>query len=131
MSKHVLCAALWGLLPACMEESKSDPGGVAEGKSAEGEGEGSISESEREDADDEGPAAEGEGEGLVCACVSDAECNDGNFCNGTETCNCACQPGTPPNCADQIDCTEDLCANNACTNPAIHARCDAGKNCQP
>ena len=34
-------------------------------------------------------------------CSSDAECDDGIYCNGTETCvDGACQDGTPPDCPD-------------------------------
>ncbi|MCZ7583248.1 MAG: hypothetical protein M5R36_07880 [Deltaproteobacteria bacterium] len=38
----------------------------------------------------------------LCVCLSDAECQDGFFCNGEEICNTVsgeCEPGTPP-CAD-------------------------------
>ncbi len=36
-------------------------------------------------------------------CCSDSQCDDGNLCNGAETCDLAsgaCQPGTPPPCAE-------------------------------
>lgn len=45
-------------------------------------------------------------------CENDADCNDGQFCNGTETCDVAsaqCQPGTPPDVDDGLDCTFDTC----------------------
>jgi hypothetical protein len=71
-------------------------------------------------------------------CGSDTDCDDGNLCNGAETCdagNClpgsplpscddgnpcngleacdpptgACQPGSPPSCDDANACTDDSC----------------------
>ncbi len=44
----------------------------------------------------------------MCGCASDADCNDGNACNGVETCNLAtlsCQSGT----ADQLRELDDAC----------------------
>jgi len=57
------------------------------------------------------------------ACTSDPECDDGLFCNGTETCNIGtstCEPGTPqPDnviCEDGDDCTlGDTCQSGVCT----------------
>ncbi len=42
---------------------------------------------------------------------NNAMCDDGNACNGAETCNSitGCQNGTPPNCNDGIACTVDSC----------------------
>lgn len=42
---------------------------------------------------------------------NDSACDDGALCNGAETCNpsTGCVPGTPWDCADGIDCTDDLC----------------------
>jgi hypothetical protein len=45
----------------------------------------------------------------VCTCTVDADCDDGNFCNGTETCDvpsCTCEPGTNP-CPTDTTCNED------------------------
>ena len=45
----------------------------------------------------------------VCDCTTDAHCDDGNFCNGAETCdapNCMCEPGTNP-CPTDTTCNED------------------------
>ena len=58
------------------------------------------------------------------ACVhvtSDAACDDGQFCNGVETCDlvtATCQPGLPPSCDDNDPCTLDSCdpVVNACVN---------------
>ncbi len=58
-------------------------------------------------------------------CESDAECDDGVFCNGQEWCNLTlleCQPGTPPDgqpCDDGLFCTMgDSCAKGACAGTA-------------
>jgi hypothetical protein len=48
----------------------------------------------------------------VEGCTTDAECDDGIFCNGTEICNTDtgdCQLGPPVDCSDGIDCTDDSC----------------------
>jgi hypothetical protein len=53
--------------------------------------------------------------GQVCAkpCTdSDEECNDGNPCNGEETCNLelqGCQPGEELECDDGLECTTNEC----------------------
>jgi hypothetical protein len=60
-------------------------------------------------------------------------CDDGQFCNGAETCNPAsgCQAGTPPNCNDGIACTVDSCdeAKDTCKHVANNAACDNGLFC--
>jgi len=47
-----------------------------------------------------------------CGCVSDADCDDGDFCNGTEACGsgCAetCTAGAPVTCGSGERCDEDL-----------------------
>ncbi len=67
-------------------------------------------------------------------CTSDPECDDGLWCNGTETCNLGtgqCQPGTAPNCEDGVACTDDSCneATDSCDNVANDANCDDGLFC--
>jgi hypothetical protein len=60
------------------------------------------------------------------------ECDDGLWCNGLETCvNDVCLPGTPPDCADAIPCTTDVCdeANNTCLNQGNDASCQDGNVC--
>lgn len=43
-------------------------------------------------------------------CVSDTQCDDGNVCNGLETCLAgACQRGPALRCDDGVSCTEDRC----------------------
>lgn len=136
MFRNVLFMALLGLLfPACGGDESKPPSGESEGEgSSEGEGDGSHAEGEGEgtvSGEGEGHTGEGEGEGPVCACTVNADCDDGNFCNGAETCDCTCSPGVPPTCADEFECTEDRCANNTCVNVPAHARCGAGKICRP
>src|SRR5262249_22559465 len=50
----------------------------------------------------------GAGAGGAQACTTHPECNDGNLCNGTETCSAGvCVAGTPPTCNDGNPCTTD------------------------
>jgi C1A family cysteine protease len=87
-------------------------------------------------------------------CNSDAECDDGLYCNGAETCvDQVCQPGTPPCTDDGLFCNgsetcdeatdtcghtgspceegtvcdedADLCRPDTCPN----GTCDAGEDC--
>jgi len=47
---------------------------------------------------------------LAASCTVDANCDDGLFCNGTETCNAgACQAGAAVSCNDGVSCTVDSC----------------------
>ncbi|MFQ5592432.1 MAG: S8 family serine peptidase, partial [Phycisphaerae bacterium] len=67
-------------------------------------------------------------------CTSDAQCDDGLFCNGAETCDIPsgnCQSGTAPNCNDGVGCTDDSCneGTNSCDNVANDANCDDGQAC--
>jgi hypothetical protein len=55
----------------------------------------------------------------VCDCTTDAQCDDGLQCNGTETClDCQCLDGTPL-CDDGDPCTLNNCDEGtaACTYP--------------
>ena len=83
----------------------------------------------------------------VVACTSDPECDDGLFCNGSETCNLGttqCEAGTPkPDsviCDDGVVCSlNDTCQGGVCTaGPGADTDgdgdCDAeevGCNCNP
>ena len=54
------------------------------------------------------------GDGCIDAsrCLGDGDCDDGVYCNGPETCgpNGACVAGRPVDCADDDECTVDVCA---------------------
>ncbi len=61
-------------------------------------------------------------------------CNDGNTCNGVETCNtetAQCQPGTPIDCNDANACTADSCnpASGCVNNPQPPSFCDDQNAC--
>jgi hypothetical protein len=68
-----------------------------------------------------------------CACTSDIECSDGQWCSGGEICDefGECQPGLPVNCDDGIACTIDACNEvaDACDHTPNDAFCDNGQNC--
>lgn len=64
-------------------------------------------------------------------CVSDAQCQDGVFCNGEESCDLAtgeCLAGTPPSCDDGDFCTADRCDDSvgACVNLGADSETAAG-----
>ena len=68
----------------------------------------------------------------TATCLSDANCNDGLYCNGVETCvDGVCQAGIPVNCSDGIACTVDSCdeAVDACVNNPNNALCNDGVYC--
>ena len=47
------------------------------------------------------------------ACITSAQCDDGQFCNGVEQCvSGACAPGTAMRCDDGIACTIDACSDD-------------------
>ena len=65
-------------------------------------------------------------------CTTNAQCDDGLWCNGSETCSAgACVAGTLPNCADAIGCTTDACdeSKDQCTHAANNAACNDGLWC--
>lgn len=63
---------------------------------------------------------------------SNANCDDGLFCNGAETCDVllGCQAGTDP-CNDGVACTNDSCAEatDTCSNVPSAANCDDALFC--
>ena len=63
----------------------------------------------------------------------DALCNDGQSCNGVETCDPVndCQAGTPPDCDDSVECTDDSCneVTDECDNTPNDANCANGDFC--
>ena len=82
---------------------------------------------------------------------NNAACDDGQFCNGTETCDPVldCRPGVPVNCSDADICTDDACDETAdqclhvfdpANDPSCAVQCpdldedghsSAGGNCGP
>jgi len=73
--------------------------------------------------------------GASCPCTLDAECADGNVCNGAETCNVGtgtCEAGPPVPCVpDANTCTLEVCDPTAggCVSQATRdgAACDVEK----
>jgi len=68
----------------------------------------------------------------ACApCTIDADCDDANLCNGTETCvSNFCQPGTPLDCDDSNVCTTDSCdPASGCQYENNTLFCDDGDDC--
>jgi hypothetical protein len=64
---------------------------------------------------------------------SNAACDDDLHCNGIETCDAQndCQPGTAPDCADAIPCTDDECneTTDMCDHTANDSLCEDGVFC--
>jgi hypothetical protein len=70
--------------------------------------------------------------GFCSQCLTDDHCNDGNACNGEETCTeNVCSGGVPIDCDDGIDCTIDECIDPAgeCSHTPDDAYCDDGDFC--
>ncbi|MBL7049075.1 MAG: S8 family serine peptidase [Nitrospira sp.] len=71
----------------------------------------------------------------VVECISDSQCDDGQYCNGIETCNLTtnqCELGTPVTCNDGIGCTDDSCneSSDSCDNVINDTYCpDDGQYC--
>ena len=65
--------------------------------------------------------------------ADNANCDDGQWCNGTETCDPVngCKSGTAPNCGDGVACTDDSCdeTNDQCVNAANDVHCDDDNTC--
>ncbi len=60
-------------------------------------------------------------------CTTSAECDDGQFCNGAETCVAnACQAGTDPCPGQACDEAADQCTTGTCDNDSV---CEAGEDC--
>ena len=60
-------------------------------------------------------------------------CDDTLWCNGGEWCDetADCQAGTPPDCADEVDCTNDWCdeANDVCVHTPTDENCPPAGTC--
>lgn len=71
----------------------------------------------------------------VCQSGSPVVCDDGLFCNGIETCNegtATCDPGTPVTCDDGNACTTDTCniSTDACESVIDVFPCDGNGICE-
>ncbi|MEM7354267.1 MAG: M36 family metallopeptidase, partial [Acidobacteriota bacterium] len=76
----------------------------------------------------------GESQCTPTGCTNNGDCDDGDFCNGAETCNVgtgACEAGTAPSTDDGVACTDDSCdeVNDVIVNTANDANCDDGAFC--
>jgi hypothetical protein len=63
-------------------------------------------------------------------CTEDSQCDDGQVCNGRETCDPAtglCRQGAPPDCDDRNVCTDDRCDPGA--NRCVNAPVPDGTSC--
>jgi len=69
----------------------------------------------------------------TCAAGTAPVCDDGLFCNGAEWCDAGlgCQAGEVVDCGDGVDCTVDGCDEDAdaCVSTASDAMCDNGAYC--
>ena len=69
----------------------------------------------------------------TCVSGSPVACDDGLFCNGSETCNTAsgCVAGSPPAVSDGIACTDDSCneASKSVQHVPNDALCQSGFAC--
>ena len=82
------------------------------------------------------PNAEGADQTSGCApppqCTLPVDCDDGKWCTGVEDCvDLKCVPGTPPDCNDNVSCTEDSCDDNGdtCVNTPLDVRCTNNDIC--
>ncbi len=65
-------------------------------------------------------------------CVTDAQCDDGLFCNGAETCDEGhCRPGIPAACNDGLACSQDFCSEvlRDCEYVYDDGLCEDGVQC--
>ncbi len=79
-----------------------------------------------------GGIAEGQPGECTCRCNADADCDDGNACNGHETCqNHVCVVGIPPDCNDHNPCTKDCDPAVGCVNTPVPngTACSDGNPC--
>lgn len=73
-----------------------------------------------------------EPDGSCSHLAQDFICDDGQFCNGVESCGAmGCVAGTAPNCNDGIACTTDTCntMTNSCKSVPNDSLCGCGETC--
>ncbi len=135
-------AAVCGDGVLCTDAACTAGGGAPEtcddGNSADGDCCSSACQlaAEGDTCDDEGvPCTRDscDGQGSCRHELDDDICNDGWWCNGTETCDnvSGCQAGTAPDCDDGLSCTVDACNEraDACVNMPAHYLCSDGSYC--
>ncbi|TFH25223.1 MAG: hypothetical protein E4H03_01420 [Myxococcales bacterium] len=70
---------------------------------------------------------------ITAPCQVDAECDDGEFCNGLERCDAGgeCVAGIAVDCDDGVGCTADACNRfmEVCSHIALDQVCDDGAFC--
>jgi subtilisin-like proprotein convertase family protein len=67
---------------------------------------------------------------VVGSCATNSDCDDGNACNGSETCvDTVCQLGTPVDCSDGNPCTVDNCTPSDGSCFYTTTNCDDGNGC--
>src|SRR5690606_19841565 len=71
---------------------------------------------------------------VAADCTSDADCSDGNVCNGVEVCDLAtftCQAGTPPGNGAACGSPGQVCLGTSCITPQCtsDADCSDGNAC--
>jgi cysteine-rich repeat protein len=128
----------WSVTVAVLVALGCDPGGVSPSSDASvppGCGDGVVDPGE---ACDDGNDVDGDGCDSDCtlSCVVDADCDDGDVCNGPERCNASmhrCQHGT--HAPDLTECTleggdEGACVGGHCGAPCLlDYECDDGDVC--
>lgn len=65
-------------------------------------------------------------------CLLSSDCDDGRWCNGSETCvDAVCRNGVAPDCDDGVDCTLDSCdsASDSCIHQPASAMCNNQIHC--
>ena len=70
---------------------------------------------------------------IIVNAANDANCDNGQFCDGSETCHATldCQDGADPVASDEVSCTDDSCdeVNDVIVNAVNHGYCDDGNEC--
>ena len=83
-------------------------------------------------ADAAGDAGVDGGGDLGVECIGPEDCSDGEFCNGAERCQAGhCLPAPHPPCADNVECTVNLCDEDheTCERHVDDSLCPPGLVC--
>ena len=124
----------------CTHHTDCDPGMICvngnceyshpvDGDGMEPDGDG-VEEADKDQDKPDGDEVEDEQAGQPC--MTNADCNDGYYCNGTERCgdDLFCEPGQSP-CDDEVDCTDDTCdePTDTCSYAPNNANCSDREPC--